>query len=93
MTASVPTNGQYHQTSQALVAGNITVPAGGFRSLHLQLYEQGMPEPRFRMELNPDMRDVVSWSITRLNKDDHYELVANFQNFGDVAVGVRVLEV
>ncbi len=59
--------------TQALVVGSASTPAGGFRKLHLQMYETGMPQPGFSLSVVPHPRELVSWSVARIDSDDHYE--------------------
>lgn len=58
--------------------------------IDLGMYEQGMPEPTLTVELEPNVSDAMSASLTRLDEGDHYLLVYQFQNFGDVTCQVKV---
>ncbi|MGH8546004.1 MAG: hypothetical protein ACREX3_20745 [Gammaproteobacteria bacterium] len=49
-----------------------------------------MPEPSLTIELTPNVPDAISASLARLDQGDHYTLVYQVQNFGDVTCWVRV---
>lgn len=70
--------------------GRIEVRPGHMEKISLGMYEQGMPQPTLTVELEPDVSDAMSTSLVRLDEGDHYRLVYQVQNFGDVACQVRV---
>lgn len=73
------------------ILGQVEVQPGRMESINLGMYEQGMPEPTLTLELKPNVPDVISASLARLDENDHYTLIYQVQNFGDVTcwVGVR----
>ena len=72
------------------ILGQVEVRPRQMESINLGMYEQGMPEPTLTVELTPNAPDTMSASLTRLDQGDHYTLVYQFQNFGDVPCRVRV---
>jgi hypothetical protein len=72
------------------ILGQVEVQPGQMERISLGMYEQGMPEPTLTVELEPDVSDAVSASLARIDEDDHYRLVYQVQNFGDVTCWVRV---
>ncbi|HEU0086989.1 MAG TPA: hypothetical protein VFQ77_04975 [Pseudonocardiaceae bacterium] len=86
---STPHTKETNRNSEDLL-GEVEVRPGQMESISLGMYEQGMPEPTLIVELEPDMPDTVNGSLIRLDKDDHYTLVYQVQNFGDVTCQVRV---
>lgn len=49
-----------------------------------------MPQPTLTVELEPDVPNAIGASLTRIDEGDHYTLVYQVQNFGDVTCWVRV---
>ncbi|MGH7572988.1 MAG: hypothetical protein ACREMK_14275, partial [Gemmatimonadota bacterium] len=92
MAKSQPTRHtkQTKAESQDLL-GQAEVRPGHMEKINVGMYEQGMLEPRLTLELTPNMPDVISATLARLDQGDHYTLVYHVQNFGDVTcwVGVR----
>jgi hypothetical protein len=74
------------------ILGQTEVRPGHMESISLGMYEQGMPEPTLTLEVTPDTPDAINASLVRLDEDDHYTLVYQVQNFGDVTYRVRVSE-
>jgi hypothetical protein len=70
--------------------GQVQVQPGHMEKISLGMYEQGMPAPSLTLELEPNLPDTISASLVRLDQGDHYTLVYQFQNFGDVTCRVRV---
>ena len=70
--------------------GQAEVRPGHMEKIYLGMYEQGMPEPTLILELSPNMPDAISASLARLDEGDHYTLVYQVQNFGDVTCWVEV---
>ena len=70
--------------------GQAEVRPGHMESISLGMYEQGMPEPTLTLELKPNVPDAISASLARLDQGDHYTLVYQVQNFGDVTCWVEV---
>jgi len=71
------------------VFGQVEIQPRHMEKVSLGMYEQGMPEPALTLELDPNVPDAISASLARFNEGDHYTLVYQFQNFGDVACRVR----
>lgn len=72
--------------------GQTEIRPGHMEKINLGMYEQGMPEPELTLEFTPEVSDTVSTSLIRLDEGDHYRLVYQVQNFGDVTCRVRVRE-
>ncbi|MGH7929997.1 MAG: hypothetical protein ACREQV_19645 [Candidatus Binatia bacterium] len=91
MATSQPT----HHTKQTKIEneellGQAKVRPGHLEKINLGMYEQGMPEPELTLEFTPNMPDVITATLARLDQGDHYTLVYQVQNFGDVTCRVRV---
>ena len=72
------------------ILAQVEVQPGHMEKLSLGMYEQGMSEPELNLELTPNIPDAISATIARLDQGDHYTLVYQVQNFGDVTCRVRV---
>jgi hypothetical protein len=72
------------------ILGQAEVLPGQMESINLGMYEQGMPEPTLTLEVTPNIPDAITASLVRLDKNDHYTLIYQVQNFGDVNCRVRV---
>jgi hypothetical protein len=72
------------------ILGQAEVQPGHIEIISLGMYEQGMPEPTLTLELKPNLPDAISASLARLDENDHYTLIYQVHNFGDVACLVRV---
>ncbi|MGH7927962.1 MAG: hypothetical protein ACREQV_09225 [Candidatus Binatia bacterium] len=70
--------------------GQAKVWPGHMEKIDVGMYEQGMPEPELTLELTPNVPDAISAAPVRLDQGDHYTLVYQVQNFGDVTCWVRV---
>lgn len=72
------------------ILGRVEVRPGDMGRIDLGMYEQGMPEPTLTLEFEPDVPGAMSASLIRLDEGDHYTLVYQVQNFGNVTCRVRV---
>ena len=72
------------------ILGQAEIHPGHMEIISLGMYEQGMPEPTLTLELKPNVPDAISASLARLDENDHYTLMYQVQNFGDVTCLVRV---
>lgn len=66
------------------------VRPGRMERINVGMYEQGMPEPTLTLEFEPNLPDAISATLARLDEGDHYTLVYQVQNFGDVTCRVKV---
>ena len=77
-------------TKRKHLVGHLDVRPGKLEKLSLGLCPEGCPEPVVTLDYEPDMPDAIGVHAFRLEHDGCYELVYQFQNFGQETCRVRV---
>ncbi len=79
-----------HYTKRKHLVGHLDVRPGQLEKLSLGLYPEGCPEPVVTLDYEPNMPDAIGVHACRVEQDGCYELIYQFQNFGQETCRVMV---
>ena len=77
-------------TKQSQPLGQVKIRPGKLETFSLGLYSHGCPEPVVTLDYKPDLPDAIGVHAFRLEQAGCYELVYQFQNFGQQTCQVTV---
>lgn len=77
---------------QGHLIGAVEVKPHQAKRIEVGIYEDTMPVPRFHLEYEPDMSDMIGAALQRHDEQGDYKLYYQLENFGDVACVVSVWE-